>query len=181
MSLFHYLFDKLYPLIRFTYEKIQGHMWYNEISEKLWLGGAPTYPRDYAFLVDQGIGAVVDIRAEREDDLIFYRENDINHVKLRVPDVYVPPQEIISEGVQFMHENVLDGRKVYVHCAKGRGRSATLIAAYLMKYAGMTFEEARDFMVDKRPLVKLESRHGRALNEWLASMNNEQSPQGGQS
>ena len=171
MSIFHYLFDKLYPLIRFTYESLFGHVWYNEITEKLWLGGAPSYRRDYDFLVEQGIGAVIDIRAEREDDLTFYAQNGIIHIKLSVPDVYVPELDIITEGVDFMHEQVAAGRKVYVHCAKGRSRSATLIAAYLMKHSGMSFEEARDFMMDKRPLVKLQDRHGRVLDEWHASIN----------
>ena len=63
---------------------------------------------------------------------------------------------------------VEDGRRVYVHRAKGRGRSATLVAGWLMKYQNMSFEEARDFMVSKRKLVKLEPRHGVSLKAWLA-------------
>lgn len=169
MSLFHYIFDKFYPLIRFIYERVQGHQWYDPILPHVWLGGAPTYKRDYEFLLAQGIGAVVDIRNEREDDLALYAKHRINHIKLRVPDIAAPSSEIIERGVNFMRENVEDGRKVYVHCAKGRGRSATLVAGYLMKYEGMSFDEAREFMVTHRPLVKLEARHEKVLGEWLAS------------
>ena len=169
MSIFHYFFDKLYPIIRFIYERVQGNRWYDSIVEEVWLGGAPTYARDYEFLIENRIGAVIDIRNERSDDLNLYKQHDIRHLKLRVPDIHVPSSEIISAGVDFIQEQVEDGRRVYVHCAKGRGRSATLIAGWLMKYKNMSFEEARDFMVSKRKLVKLEPRHGEGLNSWLQS------------
>lgn len=167
MSLFHTIFDKFYPLIRFIYEHIQGHPWYDSILPNLWLGGAPTYKRDYDFLLAQKVGAVVDIRNEREDDLALFVQNDIKHMKLRVPDIAAPPVEIVEEGVEFIHKHIQDGRTVYVHCAKGRGRSATLVAGYLMKHKGMSFAEARAFMKEKRPLVKLEARHAAVLEKWL--------------
>lgn len=167
MSIFHTIFDKFYPLIRFVYERLLGQRWYDRIIDRLWLGGAPTYPRDYDFLLKNGIGAVVDIRQEREDDLALFERHGIRSLKLRVPDMLVPPADMIDEGVAFMRENIAEGRDVYVHCAKGRGRSATLVAAYLMKYEGLSFEEARELMEKARPLVKLESRHEQVLKNWI--------------
>lgn len=169
MTLFHYLFDKLYPIIRFIYERVQGNRWYDEITDKVWLGGAPTYARDYDFLLEHGIGAVIDIRNERTDDLALYERHGIRHLKLRVPDILVPNDDIISAGVDFIQKQVEEGRTVYVHCAKGRGRSATLVAGWLMRYKNMMFEDARDFMISKRKLVKLEPRHGEALKKWLVN------------
>ncbi len=167
MNPFHYLYDKLYPAIRFVHERVRGQAWFSEITSGLWLGGAPTYERDYAFLLAHSINAVVNIRAEREDDVAFYQQHDIHHLQLKVLDLLVPPPPILSAGVAWMRQEALAGRTILVHCAKGRGRSATLLAAYLMKYEGLSFEAARDRLLTKRPLVTLEGRHQKVLEQWL--------------
>ena len=81
LSLFHRGFDKLYPAIRYYYESVNDHAWFSEITPQLWLGGAPSYHRDYDFLLQHGINAVVNVRAEREDDIAFYDSHDITHIQ----------------------------------------------------------------------------------------------------
>lgn len=170
MNPFHYIFDKFYPGIRYMYEKVLGHNWFDEVRPRLWLGGAPTYPRDYDYLLENGINAVVNIRAERDDDVALYEKHDIAYLQLRVLDVMMPPFEMLDAGADWIHEQLQNERVVLVHCAKGRGRSATMLAAYLMKYHGMSFEEARELMKSRRPLTKLTPRIERHLAAWYTTL-----------
>ncbi len=169
LSVFHRAFDQLYPAIRFSYERIAGHEWFSEILPHLWLGGAPTYERDFEELLEIGITAVVDMRAERTADAAFFDQHDITHRQYRVPDVTVPDATVLDDAVAWIDAQLADGRKVLVHCAKGRGRSATVLAAYLMKTGGLTFDEVADLLTSRRSLVKLQDRHRNVLEAWIAN------------
>ena len=63
-----------------------------------------------------------------------------------------------------------------IHCAKGRGRSATVLAAYLMKTDGMSFDAVRDLLRSRRELVQLEDRHRRVLESWVAKQGERADP-----
>lgn len=167
MNPIHRAFDKLYPAIRFVYERVQGHAWFDQITSQIWMGGAPTYPRDYEYLLETGINAVVDVREEREDDQVLFTENEIDYLKLKVLDVMVPSDQQLDAGTVFIDEHVKKGGKVLIHCAKGRGRSAAMLAAYLMRYEGLSYDEARALMLSKRSLVNLQGRHQKALERWI--------------
>jgi protein-tyrosine phosphatase len=169
LDAFHWAFDKAYPAIRFTYERLLGHAWFSQITPRLWLGGAPTYRRDYEALIADGITAVLDVRAERTTDLAFYDAQGISHQRLHVPDIGVPDEDQLTEAIAWIDAQLADGRTVLVHCAKGRGRSATVLAAYLMRTDGMSFDEASRLLRSKRSLVKLEARHRRVLESWIAT------------
>ena len=81
-------------------------------------------------------------------------------------DATVPSDDYLSEGADWIDEQIEEGRTVLVHCAKGRGRSATLVAAYLMRHEALPYDECFTMMKEVRPLVKLENRHRRRLEAW---------------
>jgi rhodanese-related sulfurtransferase len=168
LSTFHKAFDQLYPAIRFTYERLGGQVWFSEIRPHLWLGGAPSYDRDLEDLLRLEIRAIVDMRAEREAHEDWFREHDIAFRRYRVPDVTVPDESVLDDAVAWIDERLAEDRRVLVHCAKGRGRSATVLAAYLMKTEGLTFDEVEELLTSRRSLVKLQERHRRVLESWSA-------------
>ena len=168
LSLFHRAFDRLYPAIRFTYERLMGHVWFTEITPQLWLGGAPTYERDFDAILKLRITAVVDMRAERTSEPAWFEEHGVALRQYRVPDVTVPAAEVLDDAVPWIEDRVAEDRTVLIHCAKGRGRSATVLAAYLMDADGMSFDEVEDLLTTKRRLVKLQDRHREVLEPWIA-------------
>jgi len=168
LGLFHRAFDRLYPAIRFTYERVMGHVWFSQITPVLWLGGAPTYGRDFEEIEHLGITAVIDMRAERAAEAAFFAKHGIAHRQYFVPDVTVPDESVLTDAVGWITTWVGEGRTVLVHCAKGRGRSATVLAAYLMQAEGMTFDEVSAFLTQKRALVKLQDRHRIVLESWIS-------------
>jgi protein tyrosine phosphatase (PTP) superfamily phosphohydrolase (DUF442 family) len=168
LGLFHRAFDRCYPVIRLVYERGMGHAWFSRVTPGLWIGGAPTYGRDFREILDLGITAVVDMRAEREAEAAFFAEHGIAHRQYFVPDVTVPGDEVLTDAVERITAWTEEGRVVLVHCAKGRGRSATVVAAYLMATRGLTFDEVSELLTSKRALVKLQDRHRVVLEGWMA-------------
>jgi len=55
-----------------------------------------------------------------------------NRMRFSVPDYQAPSQEELDRTVRFIQSHISEGRTVYVHCNAGRGRSATVVAAYLI-------------------------------------------------
>jgi hypothetical protein len=61
-----------------------------------------------------------------------------------------------------------DDELVYLHCKSGVGRSATVLAAYLIQECGYEFDEAIQFVQKNRPDAHLrgDNKHNRALRRW---------------
>lgn len=77
-----------------------------------------------------------------------------NYEKANLRDV--ENENIIGEIERLLpqiREEITRGKGVLVHCMQGASRSASIVAAYLMKYHSMESEEAINFMKSKRSCV----------------------------
>jgi len=80
--------------------------------------------------------------------------------------------ETIHEAVEYLHTAISQvDQKIYVHCKAGRGRSATVVVAYLLKYgcAGKKFNqfiEAYAFVKNKRPRVNLNVHQQKTIEDY---------------
>jgi protein-tyrosine phosphatase len=56
----------------------------------------------------------------------------------------------IPLAIEFIEEQLLNGKRVLVHCRAGVSRSVSIVIGYLMSSHGMTFLEAFDYVKSKR-------------------------------
>ncbi|TNV75244.1 hypothetical protein FGO68_gene14075 [Halteria grandinella] len=61
--------------------------------------------------------------------------------------------EHAKKAVEVIEKCHLEGKGVFVHCAAGVSRSASLVIAYVMKIQKVTFQEALKLVSAKRPCV----------------------------
>ena len=54
------------------------------------------------------------------------------------------------EIIPIIHNNIIQNKTVLVHCYAGMQRSAAIVAAYLIKYKNMSYEDAVQFIRKKR-------------------------------
>lgn len=88
-----------------------------------------------------------------------------------------PTESLIEKGVEWVTKQRKLGNSVYIHCAHGHGRSATLMCACLILEGKVNFiEDGVHFMKNIRPKVKLNTRQRLSLKQWLDKQKRE-SPQ----
>ena len=179
---------------RFVYEvtlsfgyimnKIVPHKWpvYNKITENLYLGRLPLKNNnDHIALKNEGIGAVVSVveKFENHSVGIFsdpvtpddWKALGVEHLQVETPDFYPLTVESFEKGVTFIESQLTQGKKVYVHCKAGRGRSAAMVVAVLRKMQPERFattKECAAFVKSCRHLVSLRQDKIESIEAYLA-------------
>jgi len=76
----------------------------------------------------------------------------------------------LDEVVEYVDDAIKNNGKVFLHCIKGISRSATLIAAYLIKKQGKTTDEAIKILQNIRPIVDPNPYFRKQLKEYEQSL-----------
>lgn len=122
----------------------------SQIAPHLYVGGQHRR-HGLAAMREQGITAVVNMREESDD--VPHGLGLDRYLWLPTIDDAAPTLEDLERGAAFIHEQVSAGQGVYIHCASGVGRAATMAAAYLVS-RGATPEEAWARVQQGRPFVR---------------------------
>jgi protein-tyrosine phosphatase len=153
-------------VIMHTIEQTSGNFkWYTKVDDDgIYLGAIPIL-EDHLYTISKklNINAVLTINEQYELDCTTlvgkpitsdeWKSVGVENLVLHAPDFYPPSFELLIKGSDWINKQVLQHKKVYVHCKSGRGRSASQVAAYLMRYKFMDAHSARATLAMKRPVV----------------------------
>ena len=125
------------------------------IKDKLAGSGRPMTYRQFLWLVAQGIDSIITVREGPLSSDWFnnssFVANSIDHVHLNVKDYGAPSLEQLYNTIDFMEKQIYKGKRVLVHCAAGKGRTGTILAAYLLKEGSLTAAQAINKIRKLRP------------------------------
>ncbi|KAF2789167.1 tyrosine protein phosphatase 3 [Melanomma pulvis-pyrius CBS 109.77] len=103
------------------------------------------------------------------DPLLQEKFHHLKHYHIRAED---DPNEDLLQHFKGTNEYIDEGLKdggVFIHCAMGKSRSATMVVAYLMWKYGRTWEEALEQLCEGRPVCdpNIGFKEQSVYQEWL--------------
>jgi len=118
-------------------------------KEKLYLGNYKT-ANDLTLLNTLAIKSIVNVALAQVPNffprVFTYKSKELSDL----PDEEI--SETFNELVDFIEEALTRG-PVFVHCAGGVSRSATIVIAFLMKKKQMCLKDAYAHVKEKRPII----------------------------
>jgi hypothetical protein len=131
---------------------------YSEITKQLYIGATPSR-LDYEELRDLGIQLVINMR--------FVRGRPppegvppMRYMRFRTIDnpLFPIPMQVLLRGARAGLAVLREGKKVYVHCSRGRHRSIAMAAAILIA-SGLAPDEAIGLIKRQRAAADPEAAH----------------------
>ena len=137
------------------------------VAAGVWVGGMPL-PAGRERMLGLGVGAVLNLCIEFPD-LAGVRAAGIPYRRIPLLDGAAPHPDQLDEAVRWAEEQHRQGRTVYVHCAQGHGRSATVATALLVRLGVHADPEAaREAIQAARPGTRLGPAQRAVVARWCA-------------
>lgn len=156
----------------------QRDSWWSAIpGTKLILGALPLENLGHreALLRNASVRAVLSVVEDFETERGLFNEpvsRDAWHragvevLAVRCEDFRPVPAAQLERAVAFLRELCTRYAAVYVHCKAGRGRSAAVVLAYMMRVQGKSFAEAYALVKSARPAINLNNAQRATLREF---------------
>ncbi len=133
---------------------------FQEITPGLYLGGW-LFPWERSKLEKARIASVLDLTCEWNEAGFLRKVASYRCIPLL--DGTAPTAAQLQAGIDFIRERLPAG-PVYVHCAMGHGRSATVVAGYLMATgATRDLQSTVELIRGKRPGIRLNAAQRKSI------------------
>ncbi|MCU0703527.1 MAG: dual specificity protein phosphatase 23 [Fimbriiglobus sp.] len=119
---------------------------------------------DLAWLREHGVQVLITL-TESPLPRKWVNDAGLMGVHIPVPDMEAPSDGQLRQAVDTIDRAKRSGLGVAVHCAAGKGRTGTVLAAYLVSQ-GLTAAEAIHKVRDLRPGSVETPEQERAVREW---------------
>lgn len=110
--------------------------------------GMPTSREEVEWVKENGIKAILSLT---EDALPEEWLDGIDYLHVPTDNGSAPDMEDIERAADFVDRNLRSNRPTMVHCAAGKGRTGTILSAYLMKFEGKGTRTAIETIRQMRP------------------------------
>lgn len=109
----------------------------SEIIPGLWLGNI-TAAKNIDFLRNNNIKNIINITKNYPN----YHQNEIDYLQFPYDDddtMALDMNTIFNKSNEYIINTLKSGKSILVHCKRGHHRSASLVAAFLIKYMGFSY------------------------------------------
>jgi len=127
---------------------------YSMIVPNLYLGNINT-ANDENFLIDNNIQAIINC-TQNEPFHKYFENKETLRISIndsREEDNIEQFKSEIINAINFIDDNINKNKPVFIHCYWGLMRSATVVAAYLIKRFNLTHIEAIHMVQEQRPFA----------------------------
>lgn len=123
----------------------------SKIFDNLWIGGIDDV-YDPNFIKSVCPTHIINCT---ETESMYYGEISCNKIRVPLADYDTDDTNKFIENAKKLDEYMNEpNAKVIVHCAAGMSRSVTLVLTWMIIYKKYKFDEAYDYVANKRPIIQ---------------------------